>query len=100
MRRYRISVASATEEAIKSAETFGVCSPQRLSTIAGSTVEEVPIVLEAPASLAKKITKTGPVDKVLSKFPSSDALSKMFKPNAKIEKNERRAKTLSREMGY
>lgn len=108
VRRYRMSIASATQEAIRGAEEHGVSgmnTPIRYSTpspTAGFTGPEVTLCTAAlPVAPTPKQTKVSPVNKVLSKVRSSDALTKMFRAQSgKVGKAERRAKTLSRELGF
>lgn len=108
VRRYRMSIASATEEAIRGAEEHGVSEMSTpIRSISPSPADSaVDLGLDAHTphfmtAYKTKQKKASPVNKVLAKVRSSDALAKMFRSqSSKIDKAVRRAKTLSRELGY
>lgn len=108
VRRYRLSIASATQEAIRGVEEHGISgmnTPMRCKTPPpANDSAKLDVNSCSPAltvAVASKQIKTSPVDKVLAKVRSSDALTKLFRSQAgKIGKAERRAKTLSREFGF
>lgn len=111
VRRFRVSIASATQEAIRGVEEHGVSemnSPVRCASpfVTDDDIYADNTDIHTHDKYSTKIhkpapTKPRPVNKVLAKVRSSDALAKMFRSQTnKLQKVDRRAKTLSRELGY
>lgn len=103
VRRYRVSIASATQEAIGGFKEHGVAgtsTPMRCRSPFG----EGPVNIEVPPPIADeselKPIKVGHVNKVIAKVRSSDALAKIVRSSpSKNNKSEKRAKTFIRDFG-
>lgn len=111
VRRFRMSIASATQEAIRGVEKHGVSgmnTPERCPSpfVTDDFDDAVNTGHDTHTqdlinSHESKPKKASPVNKVLAKVRSSDALGKMFRSQTnKLQKVNRRSKTLSRELGY
>lgn len=111
VRRFRISIASATQEAIRGAEEHGVSgmnTPTRCASpfVTDDIVDTVSVDVDTSSRHLTNVQnskpiKTSPVNRVLAKVRSSAALRKMFRfQTNKLQKVDRRSKTLGKELGY
>ncbi|KAJ9658253.1 hypothetical protein H2198_003826 [Neophaeococcomyces mojaviensis] len=104
VRRYRLSIASATQEAIANAELHGVSTGQNTPQQPSSpSLTQQNMSDETPQGLGlqvSKIKKTSPTQKKFDNMKSRGNFIKFFRGISNTIDKEKRAKTLSRSLGY